>query len=546
MNKRNSQQLANKLKQAARVLCATGLFAAASQAEPVSVGVVGDSMSAEYYRDYDPVGLMASISESFGMGALSSSTDCNGGNFGSGVLAALLDGIMPLVPMMTDFPARNWLQQLVLNRSDELYFGPLTDNPNLYGEPRLRGHEYNFARVSGTVLSPGLGGHDMQQQIDAILPYISNGDLDIIFLMIGSNDFAARELKQQSFCDSSWDAFEDEFISTLFEGVDNMIDAGANKILIGLLPLGTAAGIAQGIVLQRINETNQRIISEAGARGLPTLDPWRFNQDPDKMNPVNGDLLIGPYAIPAASSARVDDAVVMPTPGSGTLGACNSDGKCGTLATTLKFAATDGLHPGTIPQGYIANEIVGAFNDYFDLEIAPLSDQEILEAGGTFVPAPGELADTGKWIQIRQKANNRCLTISSDRQNMQVKRCNAGNSKQRWYVIAYNGGYMLRSAYTVSGHIQGSCIADDGWRFKVANCSHADTQRFSIYGGADNRNWFIKAESRDSCIYRHSWYEGGNAYGTLGNCGLFFGWNYMRWGFYLQGSQAAHLAAVSQ
>ncbi len=67
--------------------------------------------------------------------------------------------------MVTNLPSRNWVQQLVLNRSGDVNFGALTNDPNLYGEPRLRGHEYNFARVSGTALSPGLGGHDMQQQI---------------------------------------------------------------------------------------------------------------------------------------------------------------------------------------------------------------------------------------------------------------------------------------------------------------------------------------------------------------------------------------------
>lgn len=109
----------------------------------------------------------------------------------------------------------------------------------------------------------------------------------------------------------------------------------------------------------------------------------------------------------------------------------------------------------------IANEIVSAFNERFGLPITPLSDQEILDAGGTFVHTPGQLSDSNKWVQIRQKGNNRCLMIKSDNNNMTVKRCSS-NSNQRWYVIPYNGGYMLRSAYTVSGHFQGTCIVDDG------------------------------------------------------------------------------------
>lgn len=537
--------LFKKLPLSTVVLCVSAGVAGEANAEPINIGVVGDSLSAEYYGDYDPSGLMASLTESFGMGALSSTTDCSGGNFGSEILAALLDGIMPLVPMVTNFPARNWVQQLALLRSDDVSFGPLTDDPNLYGEPRLRGYEYNFARVSGTALSPGLGGHDMQQQIDAIRPYILNGDIDIVFLMIGSNDFAARELKQQSFCDASWDAFENQLIGKIFASVDDMLDAGVDKIMIGLIPLGTAAGVAQGIVLQRINETNARIIAESSARQLPTLDPWRFNKNPQQMNPDTGDLFIGSYTVEGGSKADINDAVAMPTPGSDVIGACNTHGKCGTLATTLKFSATDGLHPGTVAQGFIANEIIGAFNQHFSLAIDSLSDQEILEAGGTFVPAPGQLSDVAKWVQVRQKGNNKCLTIQSDNSNMTVKNCSGSNIKQRWYVIPYDGAYMLRSAYALGAHQLGSCIVDDGWRFKIAECAGDKAQRFSIYDGGSDRNWFIKSENRDACLYRFSWYEEGNTYGSLGNCGLFYGWSYMRWGF-LNGGVATDLGAVSQ
>ncbi len=66
--------------------------------------------------------------------------------------------------------------------------------------------------------------------------------------------------------------------------------------MIGLLPLGTASGVAEGIVLQRINELNAKIIQEAAARELPTLDVWRFNKDPARVDPQNGNLLIAGYS----------------------------------------------------------------------------------------------------------------------------------------------------------------------------------------------------------------------------------------------------------
>ncbi len=515
-------------------------------AKAINIGVVGDSLSAEYYADYDPTGLMTSITESFGTSLLPSNTDCNGGNFGSGILTALLDAILPLVPMRTDLPDRNWVEQLARKRAGILNFGAFTTNPNLYGEPRLRGYEFNFARVSGTVLAPGLGGHDMQQQITGILPYIYNHKVDVVFVMLGSNDFAARELKQQSFCDSSWFTFQNNFINALFHGVDSIRYVGGNKILIGLLPLGTASGIAKGIVLQRINETNARIDAEAAARGIATVDVWQFNEDTARTNPVNGDMYLGPYTIPRNSLANIDDAVTVRTPGAGIIGACTSGGKCGTLKTTLKFVSTDHLHPSTAPQGFIANEIVAALNQNFGYDIQPLSDQEILESGGTFVPQPGKLSDTNKWVQIRQKGPNQCLTLASNNVNLTVASCSSGNTKQRWYVIPFDGRYMLRSAYTLAGHTNGTCIYDDGWYSKVKECRDESSQMNDIYGGGADRDWFIKADNRDSCKYQYSMLESGKVYGTLGNCGLSWGWNYMRWGFYLQGSSVYTLSAITQ
>jgi lysophospholipase L1-like esterase len=450
--------------------------------------------------------------------------------------------------LFTDLAARNWVQQLHLQRAADFNFGPLTDDPSLYGEPRLRGHEYNFARVSGTVLAPGLGKHDMAPQIEQLLPYLEAGHIDVVLVMIGSNDFAAREIYQKSFCGEDWEDFQNDFINTLFQGVDAIRQADPDiQLLVAELPLGTAVGRAGGFVLDAILDTNNRIRDEAQQRGIPTIDVWAFNQDPVRTHPTTGETYIGGYTIPVDSVADADDAVPAGTPGSGVMGACRTDGRCGTLATTLNYVADDGLHPGSIAQGLVANEIIKALNMYFGYSIASLSDNEILDAGGTFVPGAAQLTDPARWTQIRQKGSNRCLAVEDDDRHLTVARCRSSDPRQQWYVMPYNDAYQIRSAHSVSGHASASCIEDDGYKFEVAQCSADADQQFNIHGGAADRNWFLKTTNgRDACIYRYAWFEGGQAYGANNNCVFVAGWNYMRWGFYLNGTSALPLAAVLQ
>ncbi len=541
---------------------ACGLAFAVAMAPPtaaaMNIAVVGDSLSAEYRADADTGGLLdldiagqldtdmisfgnkqcgsQTIGEVLGFGG--------GGLLGFGGIGVLLDIIMPIFPMYTDFPARNWVQMLALDRSGDFNFGSLTDNPNLYGEPRLRGYEYNFARVSGTITSPGLGDHNMAQQVGQLIPYIQTGAIDVVVVNIGSNDFAAWEMKMENLCEGGpfYDpgGFQDQLIAELFAQVDALTAAGANKILIAELPMGTAMGTNESVVAAIVN-TNARIQLEAAARSIPTFDAWGFNQDPTKVNPANGDLLIGGYAIPVDTAASVDDATSAGSSGQGVLGACDSDGNCGTLATTLKYLATDGLHPNTPPQGFIANEVIKALNANFGYSVTELTDQEILEAGGTFEPGySGGPVDPNNWVQIRQKGPNKCLTIHSNNTNMKVSSCSTSNSKQKWHVLGYDDGYVLMSKH------DGRCIQDDGWRYSLATCNESSSQVMDIYGGGSDRNWFINPDSRNTCMYRYWLYEGGKVYGSTGNCGLTWGWNYMRWGFYSQGSSAQPVQNVAQ
>lgn len=547
----------------AAVVSLVGGAAAPSAGATVRLAVVGDSISAEYAADDDPdTGLFGLLLGSdlgdldFPLGQ--TSTTCEGGDhFTQTLIGLLLDAILPEVPMMTDLAARNWVQQLMLNRSPDFDMGAYSNDPSQFGEPRLRGFEYNFARVSATILDDPGFGHDMSDQVAQIIPYLQAGDIDVVIVNLGSNDFAAREIYQRSFCGSDYEAWQDDLVNTLFQAVDDMMAADPSVgVVVAKLPLGTATGQAVGYVLDAIEDTNDRIQTEADARGIATFDPWAFGSDPALADPATGDLYIGGYVVPFDSKTEPDELVDPSTPGSGVLGPCNSAGKCGTLASTLKFISDDGVHPGTVSQGRIANETIEAMNSELGYGIATLTDTEILEAGGTFVPAappgPGELTDASKWTQIRQQQSNRCLAVDtywwgSPTGYLKVKSCKASDSKQRWYVIPFGDGHQLRSQYTASGHANGTCIKDDGYNFKITGCSSSSNQVFRVRGGDTGRNWFIEAKDRHSCVYRYAWYNGGRAYGIDDNCADYqIAWPYMRWGFYLNGNAGFTLQDVEQ
>ncbi|ROS01387.1 GDSL-like lipase/acylhydrolase family protein [Sinobacterium caligoides] len=506
------------------VLLTVSLCFSQSHAAPINLGVIGDSVSAEYYLDgYDDGLIKSDVGTSFDTSLFARDDVCTDSSLGD-----LLDLFMGLVPMYTDFPARSWLQILQQQRPNMFNFGRYTDDPDFFGEPRLRGYEYNFARVGGTVVAPGFSQPEMAVQVAQMLPYAQRGELDVVFVNIGSNDFAARELKGGSFCNQGWQDFQGQLVEQMFSGIDQLISAGVSKIIIGELPLGTATSTSEtnDIILSRIIETNELIKAEAAQRNLPVIDGYAFSQDPSRID-AEGNVSIGDYIIPVGSKGSMDDAIASGYAGNGELGNCASNGRCGTLKTTLKFFATDGLHPNTPIQGLIANEVLRSLNERYGYNIDLLSDAEILAAGGTFEP--------DNWLQIRQKGNDDCLTVKSNHVNLTVAACDASNPLQQWQMNRQGDRYQISLRNNPLGATDGSCITESGRYFTLQNCNDTANQHFDIYGGDENKNWFLKADSRNACLYQHDWYKGGKVFGGTANCGLYYSWNYMRWGFVRQG-----------
>jgi hypothetical protein len=103
------------------------------------------------------------------------------------------------------------------------------------------------------------------------------------------------------------------------------------------------------------------------------VDLWGWIDDPGRLD-AQGNIQVGELLV-LANTEATDPTDLAPDG----VGPCNSSGDCATLLHSTKYIADDGLHPNTIVQALMANEVLKAMNSAYGAGIALLSDEEILE-----------------------------------------------------------------------------------------------------------------------------------------------------------------------
>lgn len=288
----------------------------------------------------------------------------------------------------TDLPALNWVQILVQQRG--LDFGALETDPTVRGETRNEGYAHNWARSGATAAPPGIVTiPTLAPQVAGLAPVVAAGSIDFVYLGIGSNDFFWREVTAppgSDFLGPDYAAWQQQRLDAVFGAIDQIraAETAAGKpveIILAELPPGTAGGQTPD-VLTGIQMYNTELRTRAATYGLTTVDMWSWTSDPTRVD-ANGDLLMGGITVPAGSVATVAQTVPRGTPGHGP---CDSQDQCATAAYAFNFTASDTIHPNTIVQGLLANTFIGFLNDEHGLDIALLSDAEIIQAA---VPEPG-------------------------------------------------------------------------------------------------------------------------------------------------------------
>lgn len=251
----------------------------------------------------------------------------------------------------------NWLELLVMLRNFNA--GPWGNWP----EPRRLGYEYNWARSAATTRSLLEGG-----QHTGLAKQVSEGMIDLVVVSIGVNDFAIfngyyEAVYSGGVAGETLDQKINNIISDYTLAVDTILSAREIPVIISGIPDQSltpsvmsrerfADPAKRQIVSDAIRRANEGIIAMANERGLLYLD---FDAMYLSLLP----LIEKGFTIEGASIdlfAKGDD------PHNGVL--------------------SDGIHPGTVIEGIVANTYLELINKALNLNIPLLTDAEIAGAAG--------------------------------------------------------------------------------------------------------------------------------------------------------------------
>ena len=253
----------------------------------------------------------------------------------------------------------NWMELLVQNR--ELNFGEW----GTWGEPRRTGYKYNWSRSGATAESMIESGAHL-----GLARQVAAGEVSHVFVWIGGNDFAIwnstyANIYNGMVSDAELQAKIESIVANITTAVDTVRQAG--QVSMVMVTLGDR-GIAPDAMVQfpdaarrqrvtdAVNAVNDRLKTLAAARGIELVDVNAFAISFRNRIDRNGVVLIGGQAIDIFGYGKEPH-----------MGRLDDD---------------DG-HAGTVLSGLFANALfLEPFNRVYGTGIAPLTDEEILEAAG--------------------------------------------------------------------------------------------------------------------------------------------------------------------
>lgn len=253
----------------------------------------------------------------------------------------------------------NWVEQLVKNR------GVNTGGWGNYPEPRRTGFAYNWARSGATAASLIAQG-----QHTGLAAQAAAGQIDVVLIAIGSNDFAPyrsdgyEPIYNGTINGTALTIKLNALVSSVTTAVDTIQRARALPVFLMTIPNWNGTPlilsdprfddpIKRQRVADAISAANAGLITMAYARGIQIIDTQAvYNQLVSRL--VNGQLMVGGVAIQMFSSGD--------EPHNGLLG--------------------DHIHGGTVLEAMFANRLIEAFNSARPSSLAPLSDTEMLINAG--------------------------------------------------------------------------------------------------------------------------------------------------------------------
>ncbi|MCA0455370.1 MAG: cadherin-like domain-containing protein [Chloroflexi bacterium] len=253
----------------------------------------------------------------------------------------------------------NWVEQLVKNRDVNV------GNWGNYPEPRRTGFAYNWARSGATAASLITQG-----QHSGLAAQVAAGQIDVVMISIGSNDFAPyrsdgyEPIYNGTISGKALTAKINTLVANVTTAAETVQRARRVPIFLMTIPNWNDTPLVlndsrfsdptkRQRVTNAISTANAELVAMAQARGIRVIDAQAvYTQLARRL--VNGQLVVGGVAIQMFSSGD--------EPHNGLLG--------------------DHIHGGTILEALIANHFIEEFNRVLPVRLSPLSDTEILTNAG--------------------------------------------------------------------------------------------------------------------------------------------------------------------
>ncbi len=255
--------------------------------------------------------------------------------------------------------ARNWVEMLHTVRL--VNFGPYTTQSR--GEPRDQGFAYNWAKSDAT-------SEDMiNNQLPGLTAQVANGDIRYASIFIGGNDFlhlidaVEAGLVAPADIPAALAETTTQLITNTETAVYTLLAANPNvKVAVWTLPSVAILPISQAAA-----SANPEAAALLEAVGQATTE---YNA---VVSSLGANPRIAVVDLASAVSASLGSAV------NGTIQVAGQ-----TINLVVpgddyhNFFLADGIHPGTVGQGVIADTFAEAIDNKFDAQLIPITPQEII------------------------------------------------------------------------------------------------------------------------------------------------------------------------
>ncbi|MGE3818248.1 MAG: SGNH/GDSL hydrolase family protein [Isosphaeraceae bacterium] len=272
--------------------------------------------------------------------------------------------------------ARSWVELLSATRG--LNFGPFAHVS--LGEPRNQGYSHNWARSDATTVGM------IANQLPGLADQVARGQVRDVAILVGANDFLEVLYGVTQGALSTQEAIA--LMPQVAARASLNLGTAVNTIL--------AASPDARIVVSTINVMSLPIVV-AGAAGVP-LGEALLQATDQAVAQYNGLIRQVADSQPrvglvdlAAASEQIAVSGVTSFPFGGTTIRLSTGNDFHNL-----FLA-DGIHPGTVGQGILANLFVDAFNREFGTKVRPLSEHEIVKYAREAQHLPPPLSVQARW-----------------------------------------------------------------------------------------------------------------------------------------------------